>query len=224
MINVLFIYFICKFFKIKFLLFEYFNDDIDPDDPPIERFTAPFTGKAKFTLWVEADGIVRFSMEPVEGTAPKKSAQPGGDRMPPNSVPRTQSGAVNYTQIVKQVMARHYMEIGDKTKLSVDKLCRSMKVPSDERVLLAHDASVFNNGKTGYVLTNKGAYAKEPLAARVFTSWNAFASGQFSANPKGNDCLVDGKVVCYCNIGVAEAELKHYKFFEDLHQTIKNTR
>lgn len=33
----------------EFLLFED-TDDPDPDTPPIERFTVPFTGKAKFTL------------------------------------------------------------------------------------------------------------------------------------------------------------------------------
>lgn len=81
----------------KFYLIEA-GSNPDPDDPPIERFTAPFTGKAKFTLWAAADGIVRFSIEPVEGTAPKKPAQPRSNQVIPKSAPKVKADTDAYQQ------------------------------------------------------------------------------------------------------------------------------
>lgn len=206
----------------EFLLFED-SDDPDPDDPPIERFTASFTGEAKFTLWVEADGIVRFSLEPAEGTAPGKTAQPKSKQANPNAEPRAQSGTVNFGKIVRQVLARH-PEItpgsGIYQEESLAKLKLTLGDVHDNHILLAHDDSWFKRGKNGFILANKGIHVKDIGGKVQVTSWEEFARGRFVYDEKQPyQGEINGKPVYYCSDPDAQQPLR--RFFEDLHQTMR---
>ena len=90
-----------------FFLFEA-DSNPDPDDPPIEQYTAAFTGKAKLTLWVETDGVVRFSIEPTQGTPPRKSAQPKSNQAPPKSAPKVKADTDGYQQPAPSANTDYY--------------------------------------------------------------------------------------------------------------------
>jgi len=93
---------------------------------------------------------------------------------------------------------------------------------NDQDVLLAHDASMFSRGKTGFVVTKRGIYVKEPMAKAAFTSWQDFARGSFAVNPANDsEGLLNGAHCVYCSYGDKKLRQAVMDFFLDLHKTMK---
>ena len=126
------------------------------------------------------------------------------------------------TRVVKKYIANHPVVNKGKDGFS-EKSLRQIKsffdIPGNEEVLLAHDDTFFKSGKNGFVLTNRGIYARPIMEKTVFTDWATFRDVRISKT-FGGEVLADKRSLgCYTDADPAKKIM--FKFWIDLQKLLR---
>lgn len=80
-------------------------------------------------------------------------------------------------------------------KYNFSSLYDHLGIDITEECYLSHDDSMFGNGKTGFVITNRGFYAREPFSSKTsFVSFETFANAD-EIWGRGGQFFADGKLI-----------------------------
>jgi len=134
------------------------------------------------------------------------------------------NGGRSYEEIVREVLSASRVNVRDPAYsiATLDRLFVHLKVLQKDRksVILAHDDTIFKSGRSGFVITGSGVYAKEDFLSPHFVSWERFAKGRKIVDAPG--CLyidsVDNRnLLCYKTGGGKEELFEFYcKLLEEM--------
>ena len=83
---------------------------------------------------------------------------------------------LSYAQLSRiEELCMSFAEKNSNTYVVTPKMISKFKIPESEKVYTGYDSSILANGKSGFVITDRGIYCKMPLKKIIFTSWGEFA-------------------------------------------------
>lgn len=102
---------------------------------------------------------------------------------------------------------------------NLNRLRNNLKVPIEAEVFLAHDDSVFKDGESGYILTDRGIFSSS--FSEGYLSWEKFIDGSLSS---AGDCVVRINDKKFIEHVLGDKKTRNYvinKFFFELQKYIK---
>ncbi len=83
---------------------------------------------------------------------------------------------ISYAQLARvEELCLDFAEKNKNTFEVTPKLLRTFKLTESDKVYTGYDSSILANGKSGFVITDKGIYCKMPLKKTLFVSWSDYS-------------------------------------------------
>lgn len=163
-----------------------------------------------------------------EGQPDKEKAPlPEGEVSPTmkaeNEVPEEQPANVNTANI--EELCRVFTTSTKNDFEASQKLISKLGADEEEKVFAGYDSSILTNGKSGFLITEKGIYCKIPFKKQYFTSWEDFAKSsdiRFKNDFEGVIFAGDNPVAYIMTLNVEDDKKKLFELFNSLHESFKS--
>lgn len=165
---------------------------------------------------------------PVENRQPKIAEL---SEVPVPTMPEY-SGTTTEDQVENFVKAYIERDVIKSTKIfqggNIKKLRQSLMIPEADTVFLAHDDSLFRNGKCGFALCSSGIYYRDIMESATYVDWQTFLKFQhFELRGAIAKCDIYGCtedescMVAYFNTSSHEDQMMVIRFFTRLSEALR---
>lgn len=111
---------------------------------------------------------------------------------------------------------------------NLKKLRQSLQIPEEDPVFLAHDDSLFRNGKSGFALCASGIYYRDIMESATYVDWQTFLKFErFEMRGALAKCDIYGLtkdeacMVAYFNTASREDQMMVIRFFTRLAEALR---
>ena len=126
----------------------------------------------------------------------------------------------NVETICKKFLSYKDTEIVDNALNNKKVLINVLQIEPGDKIYILHDTSLFRRGKSGFAVTDKGIYVKEPWQDTQVVYWKDFK--KYTKITRGGGAIIaDGKAVAHFS-GSKEVLLQLEVMFDAIHKCLNH--
>ncbi len=126
----------------------------------------------------------------------------------------------NVETICKKFLSYKDTEIVNNALNNKKVLINVLQIEPGDKIYILHDTSLFRRGKSGFAVTDKGIYVKEPWQDTQVVYWKDFK--KYTKITRGRGAIIaDGKAVAHFS-GSEEVLLQLEVMFDAIHKCLNH--
>ena len=126
----------------------------------------------------------------------------------------------NVETICKKFLSYKDTEIVNNALNNKKVLINALQIEPGDKIYILHDTSLFRRGKSGFAVTDKGIYVKEPRQDTQIVYWKDFKKYIKITRDRGA-IIADGKAVAHFS-GSEEVLLQLEVMFDAIHKCLNH--